>query len=69
MRNYTEAEKNGRHYVVELKVAEGKEAADKVMKQIRKGYANKYASVGATLVAMAVDRERRRVGGCRVEKL
>ena len=73
-RSDIEAEKNGHRYVVELKVAEGKEAAEKAadeaMNQIRrKGYADKYATEGATLIALAVDRERRRVGGYRIEKL
>jgi hypothetical protein len=47
-RSDIEAEKNGHRYVVELKVAEGKEAAEKAadeaILQIReKGYADKYA--------------------------
>ena len=55
-------------------VAYGKEAAeqavDKAMNQIReKGYADKYATRGATLIALAVDRERRRVAGWRIEGL
>ena len=70
-----EAEKNGYHYVIELKVADGKEAAeratDEAMRQIReKGYADKYAKdvgQGATLIAMAVDRTKRRVAGWRIE--
>ncbi|MCL1875907.1 MAG: ATP-binding protein [Synergistaceae bacterium] len=65
-RSDIEAEKSGHRYVVELKVAEGKEAAKKAaaeaMKQIReKGYADKYATEGATLIAIAVDKEKRRV--------
>jgi hypothetical protein len=78
-RSDIEAEKNGHRYVVELKVADGKEAAEKAadeaMKQIwEKGYADKYARGFATwesttLIGMAVDRTARRVGGYRVEKL
>ncbi|MDR1874485.1 MAG: ATP-binding protein [Synergistaceae bacterium] len=80
-RSDIEAEKNGHRYVVELKVAEGKEAAEKAadeaILQIRKkGYADKYASLTATcatpsttLIGLAVDRTRRRVGGYRIEKL
>jgi hypothetical protein len=69
-----EAEKNGYRYVIELKVAEGEEeskkAADEAMRQIReKGYADKYASTGATLIAVAVDKEKRRVAGYVIEKL
>ncbi|MDR1874847.1 MAG: PD-(D/E)XK nuclease domain-containing protein, partial [Synergistaceae bacterium] len=46
-RSDIEAEKNGHRYVVELKVADGKEAAEKAadeaMRQIReKGYADRY---------------------------
>jgi hypothetical protein len=73
-RSDIEAEKNGYRYVVELKVAEGEEAAkkaaDEAMAQIRKkGYADKHAHTEATLIAIAVDRERRRVGGYRIERL
>ena len=65
-RSDIEAEKNGHHYVVELKVADNKDAAQKTvgeaMRQIReKGYADKYAHTGATLIALVVDREKRRV--------
>ena len=73
-RSDIEAEKNGHRYVIELKVADGKEAAEKAtdeaMRQIReKGYADKYADKGATLIALAVDRERRRVAGWRIEQV
>ncbi|MDR1873542.1 MAG: PD-(D/E)XK nuclease domain-containing protein, partial [Synergistaceae bacterium] len=80
-RSDIEAEKNGHRYVVELKVAEGKEAAEKAadeaILQIRKkGYADKYASLtvtcatpSTTLIGLAVDQTRRRVGGYRIEKL
>ena len=76
-RSDVEAEKNGRHYVIELKVADGGEAAKKAahaaMKQIReKGYADKFAKnarVGATLMGVAVDREKRRVAEYVIEKL
>jgi len=73
-RSDIEAEKNGHRYVIELKVAEGEEAAKKAageaMRQIReKGYADKYANVGATLVALAVNREKRRVAGYVIERL
>jgi hypothetical protein len=73
-RSDVEAEKNGYRYVIELKIADGKEAArkaaDEAMKQIRdKGYADKYAATGATLIAMAVDRERWCVTEYRIEKL
>jgi hypothetical protein len=49
-RSDIEAEKNGHRYVVELKIADGKEAAEKAseeaMKQIHeKGYADKYAEI------------------------
>ncbi|MCL1875939.1 MAG: ATP-binding protein [Synergistaceae bacterium] len=65
-RSDIEAEKNGHRYVVELKVADGKDAAKSAaadaMKQIHeKGYADKYAQESVTLIAIAVDRERRRV--------
>jgi hypothetical protein len=82
-RSDIEAEKNGHCYVVELKVVEGKEAAekaaDKAIPQIReKGYADKYASrdlpvtyarQSTTLISIAVDQTRRRIGGYRIEKL
>jgi hypothetical protein len=73
-RSDIEAEKNGRRYVIELKVATGGEAAKKAageaMRQIReKGYADKHAITGAILIAVAVDRERRRVAEYVIEKL
>ena len=73
-RSDVEAEKNGRRYVIELKVAEGEEAAqasaNEAMKQIReRGYADKYAHTGATLIAIAVDGVKRRVAKHIIEKL
>jgi hypothetical protein len=73
-RSDIEAEKNGHRYVIELKVAEGKEAAEKAadsaMRQIRgKGYADKYIGGDVTLMALAVDRTARRVAAHRTEKL
>jgi hypothetical protein len=72
-RSDIEAEKNGRHYVVELKIAEGataEKAADEAMQQIKnKGYADKYASTGATLIAIAVDKGKRRVGSYLIENI
>ena len=57
-------------YIAELKVAEGKEAAeraaDEALAQIRaKGYADKYPS--AKLLGIAVDRAARQVGAYRIE--
>ena len=73
-RSDVEAEKDGRRYVIELKTADGEEAAKKAageaMRQIReKGYADKYAHTGATLIALAVDKEKRRVAEYMIEKL
>ena len=73
-RSDVEAEKNGHRYVIELKVADGEAAAKKAaveaMQQIReKGYADKYAAEGATLIAVAVDREKRRVAEYIIERL
>ena len=73
-RSDIEAEKNGHRYVIELKVAEGKEAAGKAaeeaMRQIReKGYADRYAKSGAVLIGLAVDRSARRVAEYRIESL
>ena len=73
-RSDIEVEKNGYRYVVELKAVDGKEAAEKAadeaMRQMReKGYADKYAVTGATLLALAVDRMKRRVAGWRMAKL
>jgi hypothetical protein len=77
-RSDIEVEKNGWRYVIEMKVAEGKEAAEAVandgIKQIRdKGYADKYAGLialkGVILVAIAVDKESRSVGAMKIERL
>ena len=47
-----------------------KKAASAAMKQIReKGYADKYARTVATLIALAVDKEKRRVAEYVIEKL
>jgi hypothetical protein len=72
-RSDIEAEKNGHNYVIEMKVADGKEAlekaADEAMKQIlEKGYADKYAISGATLIAIAIDRDNRCVGASKIAK-
>ena len=72
-RSDIEAEKNGHRYVIELKVADGEKAAKKAalaaMKQIReKGYADKYAHVGVTLIALAVDKKKRRVAEYVIDK-
>jgi hypothetical protein len=70
-----EVEKNGYHYVVELKIADGPSSSasllDAAMTQIReKGYADKYAHYdGAALVGIVVDRSARRVAAHRVERL
>jgi hypothetical protein len=73
-RSDIEAEKNGHRYVIELKIADGKEAAEKAadeaMTQIlAKGYADKYAlgKESAILIGLAVDRTARQVGGCRID--
>ena len=76
-RSDIEAEKNGYHYVIELKVAEGEEAVKKAagdaIRQIKeKGYADKYTkntNKGVTLIALAVDREKRCVTEYVIEKL
>ena len=73
-RSDIEAEKNGRRYVIELKTAEGEEEAKKAagegMRQIReKGYVDRYTHTGVTLIAIAVDREKRRVAEYVIEKL
>jgi hypothetical protein len=70
-RSDIEAEKNGNRYVIELKVAEGKDASEKAaetaMRQIHeKGYADKYAGQGVTLIGIAVDRETRRIGASEI---
>jgi hypothetical protein len=72
-RSDIEAEKNGHNYVIEMKVADGKEAlekaADEAMKQIlEKCYADKYAISGATLIAIAIDRDNRCVGASKIAK-
>jgi hypothetical protein len=71
-RSDIEAEKNGHRYVIELKVAEGKEAAEKAaqaaLRQIHeKGYADKYAGEDVTLLGLGVDRRARRVGKAEIE--
>jgi hypothetical protein len=73
-RSDIEAEKNGYNYVIEMKVADGKEASEKAtdeaMKQIlKKGYADKYALSGATLIALVVDSKNRCVGGWKTQDL
>jgi hypothetical protein len=77
-RSDIEAEKNGWRYVIEMKVADGKEAAEAAaiegMKQIRdKGYADKYAVLdtlkGIILMAIAVDKESRSIGAAKIERL
>jgi hypothetical protein len=75
-RSDIEAEKNGHCYVIELKVAEGKEASEKAaeaaMRQIHeKGYADKYAQNAkkdVTLLGLAVDKHARRVGRAIIER-
>ncbi|MDR1622040.1 MAG: PD-(D/E)XK nuclease domain-containing protein, partial [Synergistaceae bacterium] len=68
---------NGHHYVIELKVAEGKEASEKAaeaaMRQIReKGYADKHApknGKNVTLLGLAVDKKARQIGQAKIERL
>jgi predicted RecB family endonuclease len=72
-RSDIEAEKNGHYYIIELKVSQGKENAERAAKtairQIReKGYADKYTGMDATLIGIGVDNEARRVGGVKIEK-
>jgi hypothetical protein len=72
-RSDIELEKNGHHYVIELKTADGKKAAEKAAEaaitQIHdKGYADKYAKNRVTLVGLAVDRSTRRVESYRIER-
>ena len=60
--------------MIDLRRAGGEEAAKKAagqaMKQIReKGYADKHTYIGAILIAMAVDKEKRRVAEYVIEKL
>ena len=73
-RSDIEAEKNGYHFVIELKVTECEEAAKasagEAMRQIReKGYADKYAETGVVMIALAVDGEKRRVAEYVIERL
>jgi hypothetical protein len=73
-RSDIEAEKNGHRYVIELKIADGKEASEKAaeeaIRQIhKKGYADRYAGQNAVLLGLGVDREARRVGKARIEHL
>ncbi|MDR1622879.1 MAG: ATP-binding protein [Synergistaceae bacterium] len=73
-RSDIETEKNGHHYVIELKIADGKEASEKAaeeaLRQIReKGYADKYAGQNAILLGLGVDREARRVGKAKMERV
>ncbi|MDR1376052.1 MAG: ATP-binding protein [Synergistaceae bacterium] len=73
-RSDIEAEKNGHRYVIELKVAEGKEAAEKAaraaLRQIHeKGYADRYAGEDVTLLGLGVDRQARRVAKAEIEHL
>jgi hypothetical protein len=72
-RSDIEAEKNGHRYVIELKVAEGKgaseKAAESAMRQVHeKGYADKCAGKGVTIIGIAVDKEARRVGASKIER-
>jgi hypothetical protein len=75
-RSDVEIEKNRRRYVIELKTADGKKAAEKAaasaMAQIRaKGYADRYGGAAreeVILLALAVDRTARRVGGYQIQK-
>ncbi|MDR0653071.1 MAG: ATP-binding protein [Synergistaceae bacterium] len=71
-RSDIEAEHNGRCYVIELKIAEGNEAAQKAAEaaicQIhKKGYTDKYIGKDVTIVGIAVDRVSRRVGASKIE--
>ncbi|MDR1620905.1 MAG: ATP-binding protein [Synergistaceae bacterium] len=75
-RSDIEAEKNGYRYVIEMKVADGPEAAAKAageaMTQIRgKGYADKYTGMEkpVTLIGLVADRTERRVTEYRIETL
>jgi hypothetical protein len=72
-RSDIEAEKNGHRYVIELKVAEGKDASEKAaesaMRQIHeKGYADKYAGEDVTIIGIAVNKEARCVGASKIER-
>ena len=60
----------GHNYVVELKVADGREESEKAVDSaiaqiINKGYADKYPS--ANLIGIAVDRKARQVGAYRIK--
>jgi hypothetical protein len=73
-RSDIEAAKNGHHYVIELKIADGTSASEKAaetaIRQIReKGYADKYAGKDVAVIGIAVDKEARRVGASEIEKL
>ena len=73
-RSDIEVVKNGHHYVIELKVAEGEDAcaqaADDGMAQIKeKGYADRYEPGSSTLIALAVDRTARLVKAHRIERM
>jgi hypothetical protein len=73
-RSDIEAAKNGHHYVIELKIADGTSASEKAaetaIRQIHeKGYADKYAGKDVTVIGIAVDKEARRVGASKIENL
>jgi hypothetical protein len=73
-RSDIEAAKNGHHYVIELKIAYGTSASEKAaetaIRQIHeKGYADKYAGKDVTVIGIAVDKEARRIGAFKIEKL
>jgi hypothetical protein len=73
-RSDIEASKNGHHYVIELKIADGTSASEKAaeaaIRQIHeKGYADKYAGTDVTIIGIAVDKKARRVGASKIEKL
>jgi hypothetical protein len=73
-RSDIEAEKNGHRYIIELKIAEGKEASEKAaeaaIRQIHeKGYADKYAGQDVTLIGLGIDRQARRAAKARIEHL
>jgi hypothetical protein len=76
-----EVVKNGRRYVIELKITDGANLTDPAgeadnranaaMRQIlEKGYADKFSHYeGAALVAIVVDRGKRRVASYRIENI
>ena len=73
-RSDIEIVKNKHHYIVELKIADDdascEKAADDAMAQIReKGYADRFGESEATLMAIAVDRQARRVKAHRIKTL